>query len=120
MPKGVVEKKLEIRKEGLKPFDVLTINGVNYSCFKLSLTEGVKEGDQVEFDFRESEEYKNITDLKVLAAAEPVAAVDRQEVIIRQTALKAAVEIHKAAPPSLKEILETANEFVKWIKECKD
>jgi len=115
MTTGIIEKKIEIRKEDIKPFDVLTIDGQEYSCFDLGMSKLANEGDQIDFDFKQSGQYKNITAIRAIKPEAAKPKVERNDQIARMCALKAAVQWFEGGAGTVENLLQTAEKFLKWI-----
>lgn len=114
--RGIVKAKSEIRKEGVKPFDVLNIDGKDYSCFNLTLSADVWPEDLVDYEFKPSGQYSNITKLEVVQKRGAKPTVSVQDQIVRMNALTNAVNWLNAHTSELVGVLEQAKEFERYIK----
>jgi len=111
--KGVIENIVRIRKEGKTPFDVLTIDGADYSCFDTMASADLSKGHVVEFDFETSGDYKNIK--KIAAVTAPVES-DTGNRISRSVAIKAAAAYSAGRGLSVSETVNIAKKFDAYVK----
>ena len=98
------------------PFEVITIDDQEYSMFDNLGT--CKEGDLVEFEFKESGKYKNITSLEVVKSSDkPSSARSTGDEIRRMSVLRTSVEFHalQKNPPTESDILNTATRFSQFV-----
>jgi len=112
--KGIIDKIARIRKEGKKPFDVLTIEGQDYSNFDTKESAELAEGQMVEFDFETSGEYKNIKKIAAVTAAKKGGENDR---IVRSVAIKAVAKIAGLKDWATEAPIAVARKFEKYITE---
>lgn len=65
--KGTVEiiQEKTSRKTG-KPYLQVTIDGENYTCFDTKYFDQLQEGDRVEYEFRQSGEFRNLKAIRKL------------------------------------------------------
>lgn len=59
--KGEVEKIWKNETEDGRKYEVLQINGERYSLWSEDYLDRIQEGQSLDFDFKESGDYKNIT-----------------------------------------------------------
>ena len=59
--KGEVEKVWKNQTEDGRKYEVFQINGERYSLWEENYLDKIQEGQALEFDFRESGDFKNIT-----------------------------------------------------------
>jgi len=112
--RGIIEKIARIRKDGKKPFDVLTIEGEDYSNWDVKASEGLSEGQLVEFDFETSGEYKNIKKLAAVTAEKKTGTNGR---ITRSVAIKAAARMAVSKEWNTENVIAAARKFEKYIIE---
>ena len=77
-----------------------------------------KEGDLVEYEFKESGKYKNITSLEVVKPSDkPSSARSTGDEIRRMSVLRTSVEFHalQKNPPTESDILNTATKFSQFV-----
>lgn len=94
--KGTVDKIWENQTKGKKMYHVLEIGGEKYSVWEEKLMEGLGEGNEVEYEWAKSGDFRKITDLRKIQTGpgpDPYER-DRKSVdIIRMSCLKSASEI---------------------------
>ena len=61
--KGEVEKVWNNETSDGRKYQVLQVNGVRYSLWDENYIDQIQEGQPLEFDFKESGDFKNITDI---------------------------------------------------------
>lgn len=61
--KGEVEKVWENETKDGRRYNVLQINGERYSLWDENYVDKIQEGQKLEFDFKESGEFRNITEI---------------------------------------------------------
>jgi hypothetical protein len=104
------------RKDGTK-YWVLSIDGQRYSVWNQELVEGLNEGDVVDFEFKQSGNFRNITKLSKIK--EQIYANDTQKQIVRMSCLRSAAELLSDSGLTydvrVKEALKVANKFEQWV-----
>lgn len=122
--KGVIEKIWQNKTKDKKDYWVLTIGGENYSVWDKELMEGIVQGNEVDYGWLQSGEYKKITDLKridvELKNSTPRRNYkDRQ--IVRMSCLKSAADLVGPLYVPLEEKTELtlglARKFEKYVTE---
>jgi len=65
--KGVIDKIEKKQTKNNKDYYLLTVDGERYSVWEAKLIKGLSEGDQVEFEWDKSGDFKKMTSLKSTA-----------------------------------------------------
>jgi hypothetical protein len=108
------------RKDGTK-YWVLSIDGQRYSVWDQKLVEGLNQGDAVDFEFKQSGNFRNI--IKLSRIKEQTYANDAQKQIVRMSCLRSAAELLSNSglvyDVRVKETLKAANKFEQWVIENK-
>lgn len=119
---GKVEKIWENETKDNKKYHVLEIGGEKYSVWEPTLLEGLSEGCTVDYDWKQSGNFRKITDLKKIAANPNLDCTprDRKSMeIVRMSCLKSASEILHGLyiDPDMKtkKAMEIAREFEKYV-----
>lgn len=123
--KGTIEKVWENESRNGQPYLAVQIDGERYSVWDQKYFDHMKEGAEIEYDFRQSGDFKNITDVQ--GGNGPDAGDDgfytnhRDRQITRLSCLKSAAEI--IAPvhldPDLKRdlVIGTSRAFERYVAE---
>jgi len=123
--KGEVEKVWKNETQDGRRYEVLQINGDRYSLWEEDYLDRVQEGQSLEFDFRESGEFKNIT--KIYEKPESGSEEKRNEYdgrnrkIVRMSCLRSASQIlggsRIPAGERAEKTIEIAKKFEKYIED---
>jgi len=126
--KGEVEKVWKNETQDGRRYEVLQINGERYSLWEEDYLDRVQEGQSLEFDFRESGEFKNIT--KIYEKPESGSEEKRNEYdgrnrkIVRMSCLRSASQIlggsRIPAGERAEKTIEIAKKFEKYIEDDND
>ena len=126
--KGEVEKVWKNETQDGRRYEVLQINGDRYSLWEEDYLDRVQEGQSLEFDFRESGEFKNIT--KIYEKPESGSEEKRNEYdgrnrkIVRMSCLRSASQIlggsRIPAGERAEKTIEIAKKFEKYIEDDND
>jgi hypothetical protein len=121
---GRIEKIWENETKGGKTYWVLEIDGEKYSVWKPSYLEGIGEGDWVEYEFKESGDFRNITQLELCEPEEFGQAKARFSPetirVTRATSLRYAIDLAATdqeldSQGKAEFVLETAPKFEQYI-----
>jgi len=124
--KGEVEKVWKNETQDGRRYEVLQINGERYSLWEEDYLDRIQEGQSLEFDFRESGDFKNIT--KIYEKPEPGQEGKRNEYedrrnkkIVRMSCLRSASKVLTGSRiPSqerAEKTIEIAKKFEKYIED---
>lgn len=124
--KGKVEKVWRNETTDGRRYDVLQVNGENYSVWDTDYLDRIHEGQVLDFEFRESGEFKNISRIYEQAGdVQPEKTNynrDKLEKIIRMSSLRSASRvISRSEIPydsRAKKTIEIARMFEKYICEA--
>ena len=126
--KGEVEKVWKNETQDGRRYEVLQINGDRYSLWEEDYLDRVQEGQSLEFDFRESGEFKNIT--KIYEKPESGSEEKRNEYdgrnrkIVRMSCLRSASKVLTGSRiPSqerAEKTIEIAKKFEKYVNNDGD
>ena len=112
---GKIEKIWENEKNG-KRYWVLEIGGEKYSVWDEKYVEGLSEGSVVDYDWRQSGNFRKITDLRRLDV-QPLNSKNEQ--IVRMSCLRTAGEIISGERLDLRlkieRVLDTSKIFEKYV-----
>jgi hypothetical protein len=119
---GTIEAIYENEGRSGRTYWVLSIDGQNYSVWDPDLINGLNSGDRIEYRWRKSGNFKNITELERLEATSENSNPDgKQDQIVRMTSLKYAsllvgndTDIDLGDKPEL--ALDIAKRFERYIK----
>ena len=90
--KGKIDKIWENESKDGKKYWVLSINGKRYSVWDEDYLNGVDEGAMVEYNWKKSGKYQNITELRKIRSEDPY-LIQKDEQIVRMSCLKSASEL---------------------------
>jgi len=126
--KGEVEKVWKNETQDGRRYEVLQISGERYSLWEEDYLDRVQEGQSLEFDFRESGEFKNIT--KIYEKPESGSEEKRNEYdgrnrkIVRMSCLRSASKVLTGSRiPSqerAEKTIEIAKKFEKYVNNDGD
>jgi len=126
--KGEVEKVWKNETQDGRRYEVLQINGDRYSLWEEDYLDRIQEGQSLEFDFRESGDFKNIT--KIYEKPETGPEEKRNEYdgrnrkIIRMSCLRSASQIlggsRIPAGERAEKTIEIAKKFEKYVNNDGD
>lgn len=119
---GRIDKIWENETKDKKKYHVLEIGEDRYSVWHTKLLNGIQEGDSINYEWKNSGNFKKITDLRKIDL-EPVTEPyvrDRKSIdIIRMSCLRSASEILNGLPMDLDSktglALDIAKEFEKYV-----
>jgi len=123
--KGEVEKVWKNETQDGRKYEVLQINGERYSIWEEDYLDRIQEGQTLEFDFKESGDFKNITRIYEKPETGPEEKrneyEDRNRKIIRMSCLRSASRVLTGSRiPSqerAEKTIEIAKRFEKYIDE---
>ena len=122
--KGEVEKVWKNETEDGKRYEVFQINGERYSLWEEDYLDRIQEGQSLEFDFKESGDFKNITEIYEPSKneeKEPEYGNQRLKKTIKMSCLKSAsrVLIGSKIPYQNRadRAIEIARKFEKYIDD---
>lgn len=120
--KGEVEKVWKNKTEDGRKYEVFQINGERYSLWEEDYLDRIQEGQTLEFDFKESGDFKNITEIYDSSRnkeKEPGYEDQKNKQMIRMSSLKSASNILTGSKIPYKnrveKAIETAKKFEKYI-----
>lgn len=121
--KGTVEQVWENESKNGQRYLTVQIGGERYSVWDTKYFDRLQEGAEVEYDFRQSGNFRNITDIRGPEENNQAPAYhnDRDRQITRLSCLKSAAEILAPAqvdPDAKRElVIETARVFERYVGE---
>ena len=122
--KGEVEKVWKNETEDGRKYEVFQIGGERYSLWDEDYLDRIQEGQSLEFDFKESGDFKNITEIYEPSKneeKEPEYGNQRLKKTIRMSSLKSAsrVLIGSKIPYQnrAEKAIEIAKKFEKYIDD---
>jgi len=122
--KGEVEKVWKNETEDGRRYEVLQINGERYSLWDEDYLDRIQEGQSLEFDFKESGDFKNITEIYEPSkneGKEPGYEDQKLKRIIRMSSLRSASRILAGSKIPYQNradrAIETAKKFEKYIND---
>lgn len=122
--KGEVEKVWKNETEDGRRYEVLQINGERYSIWEEGYLDRIQEGQVLEFDFKESGDFKNITEIYAPSGKEekdPVYEDPKLKKTVKMSCLKSAsrVLIGSKIPYQNRadRAIEIARKFEKYIDD---
>lgn len=122
--KGEVEKVWKNKTEDGRKYEVFQINGERYSLWDEDYLDRIQEGQPLEFDFKESGDFKNITEIYEPSRdkeKEPEYGNHRLKRIIRMSSLRSASRILAGSKIPYQNradrAIETARKFEKYITD---
>ncbi|MDK2464136.1 MAG: hypothetical protein QI223_05135 [Candidatus Korarchaeota archaeon] len=121
--RGVVEQVWENESRNGQPYLTVQINGERYTVWDTKYFDQLREGAEIEYEFRQSGNFKNITEVRSPSEEQQPQiyqnARDRQ--ITRLSCLKSAAEILAPAQldPDAKRqlVIDTARVFERYVNE---
>lgn len=122
--KGEVEKVWKNETEDGRKYEVFQIGGERYSLWDEDYHDRIQEGQSLEFDFKESGDFKNITEIYKQPGEvekEPEYGNQRLKKTIRMSCLKSASRILAGSKipyqNRVDRAIETARKFEKYIDD---
>lgn len=121
MEKGRIEKIWENQTRKGKPYWVLSVAGERYSLFDEDAATRIREGDEIELEWRQSGQYRNVVSILPTKSnsddGRSSRTYDRQDCITRMSCLRSASELlaYQQIPPERK--LELALEYAKRFED---
>lgn len=122
--KGEVEKVWKNKTDDGRKYEVLQIGGERYSLWEEDYLDKIQEGQSLEFDFRESGEFKNITEIYESSKneeKEPGYEDQKLKKTIRMSCLKSASRVLTGSriPYNNRadKAIEIAKKFEKYLNE---
>ena len=122
--KGEVEKLWKNETEDGRKYEVFQIGGERYSLWDEDYLDRIQEGQSLEFDFKESGDFKNITEIYKQPGEvekEPEYGNRRLKKTIRMSCLKSASRILAGSKipyqNRVDRAIETARKFEKYIDD---
>ncbi len=121
--RGVVEQVWENESRNGQPYLTVQINGERYTVWDTKYFDQLREGAEIEYEFRQSGNFKNITEVRSPSEEQQPQAYqnDRDRQITRLSCLKSAAEILAPAQldPDTKRqlVIDTARVFERYVNE---
>jgi hypothetical protein len=122
--KGEVEKVWKNETADGRKYEVLQIRGVRYSLWEEDYLDRIQEGQTLEFDFRESGDFMNITKIYENPESEPREPIyeDRKlKKTVRMSCLKSASRVLAGTKipyqNRAEKAIEIARKFEKYIDD---
>lgn len=121
--RGVVEQVWENESRNGQPYLTVQINGERYTVWDTKYFDQLREGAEIEYEFRQSGNFKNITEVRTPSEEQQPQAYqnDRDRQITRLSCLKSAAEILAPAQldPDTKRqlVIDTARVFERYVNE---
>lgn len=122
--KGEVEKLWKNKTEDGRKYEVFQINGERYSLWEEDYLDRIQEGQALEFDYKESGDFKNITKIygpNFKDTKEKNCGCRKSEQIVKMSCLRSASAILAGSeiPSSerAEKTIETARRFEKYLNE---
>ena len=122
--KGEVEKVWKNETADGRKYEVFQINGERYSLWEEDYLDRIQEGQTLEFDFKESGDFKNITEIYGLpdeGEKEPDYGNQKLKKTIRMSCLKSASRILTGSKipyqNRAEKAIEIARKFEKYIDD---
>jgi len=122
--KGEVEKVWKNETEDGRKYEVFLINGERYSLWEEDYLDHIQPGQPLEFDFKESGEYKNITRIygnDDIETKEPGYEDRKAKRIVRMSCLRSASKVLSGSripcDNRAGKTIEIAKEFEKYVNE---
>jgi len=124
--KGEVEKVWKNETADGRKYEVFQINGERYSVWEENYLDRIQEGQSLEFDFRESGDFKNITKIyrnPETGPEEPTYEDKKLKKTIRMSCLKSASRVLTGSKIPYQnradKAIEIAKKFEKYIEDEK-
>jgi hypothetical protein len=119
--KGKVEKIWRNETSDGRRYNVLQIGGERYSLWDEEYLDRIQEGQMLEFDFRESGDFKNITEIYEMEVSERRDYDKRLSKIIKMSCLRSASRVLMGSKIPYKNradrAIEIARKFEKYVNE---
>lgn len=124
--KGIIEQVSENESKNGQQYLTVQIDGERYSAWDDKYFDQLQEGAEIEYEFRQSGNFKNITEVSNPAQSEqndgpPMYHNDRDRQITRLSCLKSAAQILAPAQvdPDAKRdlVIDTARVFERYVGE---
>ena len=121
--RGVVEQVWENESRNGQPYLTVQINGERYTVWDTKYFDQLREGAEIEYEFRQSGNFKNITEVRSPSEEQQPQTYqnDRDRQITRLSCLKSAAEILAPAQldPDTKRqlVIDTARVFERHVNE---
>ena len=121
--RGVVEQVWENESRNGQPYLTVQINGERYTVWDTKYFDQLREGAEIEYEFRQSGNFKNITEVRSPSEEQQPQTYqnDRDRQITRLSCLKSAAEILAPAQldPDTKRqlVIDTARVFERYVNE---
>ena len=120
--KGLIDKLLEREDRKGRRYLVLEIGGERYSLWDEDMMDGLGEGRMIEYEWKQSGKYKNLTNVKAVPGyISSRSSEERDMDMIRMSCLKSAASLLAPSdlPPEKKGglTLELAKQFERYIKK---
>ena len=114
--KGIIDSINEKKTKDDKFFYIMEIDGMEYSCWDETLVSGLRGGDQVEFDFKESGKWKNISELRFLGKSNrPVNQISQSNSNFKSFYLSYGKDIAVALIQAGSGLVNSANKIEKLV-----
>ena len=120
--KGEVEKVWKNETADGRKYEVFQINGERYSLWEEDYLDRIQEGQSLEFDFKESGDFKNITEIYEPSKSEekePGYEDQKLKKIIKMSCLRSASKVLTGSKIPYKnradKAIEMAKKFEKYI-----
>ena len=121
--KGIIEQIWENESKNGQQYLTVQIDGERYSVWDDKHFDQLQEGAEIEYEFRQSGNFKNITEVSGLTHNDepPLYHNDRDRQITRLSCLKSAAQIlapAQVAPDTKRElVIDTARVFERYVGE---
>ena len=123
--RGIIEQVWHNESKNGQQYVTVQIEGERYSVWDNKYFDQLQEGADIEYDFRQSGNFKNITEIQGPAQTEPgpgpLYSNGRDRQITRLSCLKSAARILGPAPidPDAKRdlVIDTARVFERYVSE---
>jgi hypothetical protein len=118
--KGVIDRIFQNETAAKKKYWVLSIGGERYSVWDEKYIKGLKEGNEIDFDWAPSGDYKKITDIsKISMDPTDLPHSSRETQILRMSCLKSASSLLSGTDLTPEEkgtsTLNLAKKFEKYV-----
>lgn len=121
--KGIIEQVWENESRNGQPYLTVQIDGERYSVWDTQYFDQLQEGAEIEYQFRQSGNFRNITEVATLTENNdvPLYQNGRDRQITRLSCLKSAAQILAPAQidPDAKRdlVIDTARVFERYVQE---
>lgn len=118
--KGRIDEISVNELKGGRKYLTLSINGDKYSLWDKKYFETLQKGDLIEYEWRQSGNFRNITRIEVDPNTDPANYMDtREKHIVRMSCIKSAADILRYSDTDFPEktdlALEAARKFEKYV-----